>query len=146
VVIVDLPASGIVDSTANGGFQANGVFVGRLVAPASGGGTGRVRFYEYGDAPAQRTMTVSTSPCDFRGFNPGGPSATDPTSATAPMLWSNDQTPQIFYLLGAGGGAVAGLTPGQSYYFNVRNVDWSAGGVPSCGQTTCNGQLAATPP
>jgi hypothetical protein len=147
VVIVDLPVdtgANPVYTAANGGFQADGVFVGRLVAPASGL-VGNVRFYEYGDAPAQRVMSVSTSPCDFRGFTPGAPSLTDPTSTNYPILWSNDQTPRIQYQL-SGPSSNAVLTPGQTYYFSVRNVDWNAGGIPSCGQATCNGAFATTRP
>lgn len=143
---VDLPLAATIDTAASGGFRANGVFVGRLVIPANvnQAGVGRVNFVEYVDPPAERLMTVSTQPCDFRGFVAGAPSLTDPTSATYPIKWSNDQTPQLLYQFTAPS-SNAVLQAGQTYYVNIRNASWVTG-LPSCAGPTCNGRIATTAP
>lgn len=146
VVIIDLPLSATLETAANGGFAADGVFVVRLAIPANvnQAGTGRVSFVEYVDPPAGRLMTVSTQPCDFRGFVASAPSLTDPTSATYPIKWSNGQTPQLFYQF-TGPSANAVLQAGQTYYFNIRNASWETG-LSSCSGSTCNGRIATTAP
>ena len=149
VMIVDLPWGGTVDTAASPpGFEADMVFVGRLAVPAtatSSVGPGQVRFVEYVDGQAQRVMSLSTEACDFRGFTPGTPSATDPTGTNYPIKWSNDINPVIQYQLHPSlFNAV--LTPGKTYYFNIRNIDWSAGGRPSCLTATCNGRFQVATP
>ena len=146
VIIVDLPidtGGGPIATAANGGFAADGVFVGRLVVPASvnQAGIGSVTFVEFVDPPTERLMTVSANPCDFRG----GYGATDPTSATAPIKWSNGQTPQIQYQF-TPSSSNAVLQAGQTYYFNFRNEAWYAPGPSSCAGTYCNGRITTRQP
>ncbi len=144
VIEVALPWGGaVVDTKAAGGMRPGTIFVGRLTVPlgANVSGTGQVRFYEYVDDDVERNMSVSSSKCDFRGFVVGAASLTDPTSTNYPMSWSNGKQPQIFF----GSSAAAKLQPGQTYYFNLRNVNW-ASGTGSCSTATCNGQFfVATP-
>jgi len=149
VAIIDLPWGGTVDTAATPpGFESDMVFVGRMTVPAgatSAVGPGQVRFVEYVDGQAARVMSLSTQACDFRGFTPGTPSATDATGANYPLKWSNDINPSIQYQLHSSlFNAV--LVPGSTYYFNVRNIDWSAGGRPSCATATCNGRFQIATP
>jgi len=146
VVIMDFPLSGTVDTTANGGFAADGIFVGRMTIPANvnPAGVGQVRFVEFVDGEAARQMTVSSQPCDFRGFVVASVSATDPTGTNYPIRWSNSQTPSISYQ-STGPSANAVLQAGQTYYFNVRNVDW-ASGLASCQTASCNGRFQIAAP
>jgi hypothetical protein len=126
-----------------GGMRPSTIIVGRLTVPATANvtGTGQVRFVEYVDGQAQRQMTASTNKCDFRGFSPGSASPVDPTSANYPMSWSNDINPIIFF----GSSTAVRIQPGQTYYFNLRNVDW-ASGTSSCQTTTCNGLIQVATP
>jgi hypothetical protein len=131
-----------IETAAYGGLMADGVYVGRLVIPTNvnQGGLGRVSFVEYIDPPAERLMTISTQPCDFRG----GYGVTDPTSASAPILWSNGQTPQIIYQF-TGPSSNAVLQAGQIYYISIRNANWY-NGAPSCLGTYCNGRFNTAAP
>lgn len=147
VIRTDLPWGGIVDTRDLGGLRPGAVIAARVRVPADASSAqrlGQVRFYEYIDGPADRQLTVSTSACDFRGFIPGSASRTDPTSATAPIAWSNDQTPAHNFAIGAGGSQVR-LLPGQTYYFNLRNLNW-ASGVNTCQTATCNGRFQVVAP
>lgn len=149
VQIVDLPWGGTLDTAGfPPGFEPDMVFVGRLTVPlgaTSVSTPGQVRFVEYVDGQAQRVMSLSRQACDFRGFTPGSVSSTDPTGTNYPMKWSNDINPVIQYQLHpALFNAV--LTPGTTYYFNLRNIDWSAGGRPSCTTQTCNGRFQIATP
>ena len=135
--------NGTVLTSAIGGMRPGTIMVGRLTIPAGANvaGTGQVRFVEYVDGQAQRQMTVSTSKCDFRGFVAGSASPTDPTSVNYPMAWSNDINPIIFF----GSTTPAKLQAGQTYYFNLRNVNWVTGGG-SCTTGTCNGLFQVATP
>lgn len=148
VMRIDLPwGGGIIDTRNGGGLRPGTVIAARLQVPANATslqGQGQVRFYEYIDGPAARQLTVSTSACDFRGFVVGSASRTDPTSVSAPIAWSNSQTPGIGFDISSATSPVR-LVPGQTYYFNLRNVDW-ASGVNSCNAGTCNGRFQMTPP
>ncbi len=148
VTIVDLPWGGTVDTAgaSPNGFEPDMVFVGRLTVPvgATSSTAGQVRFVEYVDGQAYRVMNVSTQACDFRGFIPGSASNTDPTGANYPLKWSNDINPQILFQMHPGlFNAV--LTPGQTYYFNLRNINWVTGQL-SCFTGTCNGRFQIAPP
>jgi hypothetical protein len=143
VVEVALPWGGTVDTRNIGGMRPGTIIVGRFTVPpgASVAGTGQVRFVEYIDGQAMRQMTVSSSKCDFRGFVAGVASPVDPTSTNFPMAWSNDINPQIVY----GASTAARLQPGQTYYFNLRNVNWVSG-TGSCSTGTCNGRFQVATP
>jgi hypothetical protein len=147
VIRTDLPWGGIIDTRDLGGLRAGAVIAARMRVPTDASSAqrlGQVRFYEYIDGPADRQLTVSTSACDFRGFVVGSASRTDPTSATAPMAWSNDQTPALNFAIGTGGAQVS-LVPGQTYYFNLRNLNW-ASGANTCQTGTCNGRFQVVQP
>jgi len=135
---------GRLDVTQYGGFAGNGVIVGRFDVPASyTGGLGNIRFFEWvpNIAGNMRNMNISRSKCDFRGFNVGSASATDPTGANYPMQWSNDLQPSLFF----GATTATRLVAGQTYYVNVRNVDWSTGQL-SCTLSNCGGAFSITAP
>jgi hypothetical protein len=57
------------------------------------------------------------------------------------MAWSNDINPFIVY----GASTAARLQPGQTYYFNLRNVNWVTG-AGSCSTGTCNGRFQVATP
>ena len=143
VVEVALPWGGTVDTKDIGGMRPGTIIVGRFTVPANASvaGAGQVRFVEYIDGQAMRQMTVSSSKCDFRGFVPGVASPVDPTSTSFPMAWSNDINPFVVY----GASTAARLQPGQTYYFNLRNVNWVTG-TGSCSTGTCNGRFQVATP
>jgi hypothetical protein len=116
------------------------MFVIRMTVPTSLANGGQLRFVELVDQPAPRQLTLSTQPCDFRGFVPGSYSPIDPTGGTYPMWRVNGQTLSLDYRLGTNPFNYPILQPGQTYYFNVRNVNW-VNGAPSCGGATCNGRF-----
>lgn len=69
---------------------------------------------EYGGDPWTREMTLSSSPCDFR--------PADPTGVNGPFEWSIGKQTTIYFAVPNGNGAAV-LTPGKTYYFNIRNKD-----------------------
>jgi hypothetical protein len=149
VMRIDLTWDGttLVETREGGRLRPGTVVAARLRFPANASSLqrlGQVRLYEHVDAPADRQLTVSTSGCDFRGFFAGSASRTDPTSATAPMAWSNDQTPALIFDINVGTAPIRLLT-GQTYYFNLRNVNWFSG-MTSCEMGTCNGRFQFTTP
>jgi hypothetical protein len=109
--------------------------------PAGVPATGQVRFVEYIDGQAVRNMSLSRSKCDFRGFVVGAASLKDPTSVNYPMDWSNDINPIILF----GKTNQPQLQAGQTYYFNLRNIDWTTG-IGSCLTGTCNGRIQISTP
>ncbi|HTS22181.1 MAG TPA: hypothetical protein VMN79_10255 [Casimicrobiaceae bacterium] len=111
--------------TDDPGFASNGVWVARLTVPsgAASANQGSVTIAEYGSPPTPRQATISLSPCDFR--------AVDPTGASGPLAVSNGNTARILFRLGAPASGVAGLSPGQTYYVNLRNWDATTSS-PSC--------------
>lgn len=143
---VTLPWAGSIDTPNEGGLRADAVFVGRLVVPpaATGRSSGAVRAVEFMGEPANRIMTLSRSACDFRGFTPGQPLVTDPTGASNPIAWSSDQTPRIAFSLVGNGGSVQ-LTPGETYYVNIRTVSFTTG-QGSCSVATCDMRVSVSPP
>ncbi len=57
------------------------------------------------------------------------------------MTWSNDINPAINF----GSTTAARLQAGQTYYFNLRNVNWVTG-TGSCATGTCNGLFQVATP
>lgn len=130
-----------VDVTEYGGFAGNGIVVGRITVPTTyAGGTVSIKFYEWvpNIAGNQRVMNISRSKCDWRGFVVNSRSLTDPSGTNYPYQWSNDLSPQV--IVGSGE-----LAPGQTYYVNVRNVDWSTG-EQSCSLGNCGGAFNVSAP
>jgi len=102
-------------TTDYGGFPHGKIFVFSLTVPV---GTAHSTFAqtfapaEYQGPPAPRSMTLSENLCDFSNYLEG-------VSGTAPLIQFN---------VGSGPGNV--LTPGKTYYFNLRNDN--------CGQSSCD--------
>jgi hypothetical protein len=148
VVRVDLPWGGLLDTYQNGGFPGGAVLVGRIRVPQNATGTsvpGLVSVVEYVDPQARRVLSFSPSACDFRGFTPGVGGTVDPSGSRNPMAWSFGINPNVLFgMVGMPGGGVR-LIPGQTYYVNIRNVDFDTGGN-SCQGSTCNVRMTVNRP
>jgi hypothetical protein len=77
-------------------------------------------------------MTLSKSACDFR--------SPDPTGANGPYDVSIGKQVTIYFNVGT---QPAALTPGQTYYFNIRNTDFY--GTSDCA-STCNAGISTNWP
>jgi hypothetical protein len=102
-------------TTAYGGFPQGKVFVFSITVPANAPHSGSGQVFapaEYQGPPTARSMTLSENMCDFSSY-------LDAASGTAPLISFN---------VSSGPGAV--LTPGKTYYFNLRNDN--------CGQASCD--------
>lgn len=66
---------------------------------------GKATFAEWQGPPCQRVMSISTTPGDF----------------TSPLFATGGTVPLISFNVMSGGDV--SLTPGTTYYFNVRNID-----------------------
>lgn len=146
VVIVDFPWGTTIDTRIPApGLTADTVFVGRIDVPTDVGSTslGQVRFYEYIDPEALRLISVSTQPCDFRGFVPGAALPTDPSGQNYPLSWSAGISPKVT-VQGDNGTNVnyPKLNRGARYYVNLRNVSPYSGQLTCAPGTTCNGRFA----
>jgi hypothetical protein len=110
------------DTYNTGGIGANGAIVIAVTVPAGPTGvTGKISTIEYpGSSPIlRRTVSLSTSACDFGTVRPYFSSAID-TSLTF----------SIGSISGFGGGtSYAAVSPGK-YYINIANRDSS--GIPTC--------------
>ena len=111
-----------------GSFRASAVIVVSVTIPSGTGVYGKPGFSvsvaEYADPPTWRTMTLSRSRCDFRGFDPSG--------ANGPFGIGYGTTASINSSVGPNGP----LVPGQTYYVNIRNYSNDIGA--SCKGSTCN--------
>jgi len=149
-VILDVPFGAQATTGGSGGsFLANGIVVARFTVPAgftSGSGNkGTITAAEYGDPGTYRQASLSTKACDFRGVSTGtGVSYQYSISgggATYPLFWSASNQPSVQYTVSGTALATPQLTPGTTYYFNIRNyspfINGGLGGV-SCGGSTCN--------
>jgi hypothetical protein len=100
-----------------GGFGADTAFYLVLTvptSPSSYASAGNTSLAEWQGPPAMRHMTISLSPCDFR--------AKDPTGASGPIEETAGLTPIINWNVGTGTGGSVNLQPGQTYYFNWKNL------------------------
>jgi hypothetical protein len=128
-------------STGSGNFGSGDstIWVFRMVAGAQNSSIiGRFTISEFQGPSTFRQMTLSTEACDFRGkqyTGIGGPLAVS-NGTTASVSYAV-ATPFIF--------GPAGLTPGQTYYINVRN--WQLDPYPqnSCNGSTCNALMNNDP-
>lgn len=132
---VNLPWNGSVRGSAG----SQGVVVGKFTVPAGFSSTsyGMVTVVEYGTGAITRTVTVSPFACDFR-------SGTDITGATAPMISKIVSTFGEYFSTTNLGQGYPVLIPGQTYYVNVRNRDWS--GANTCYSGTCDVTLTVKAP
>lgn len=140
--------------TAGVGFARETTFVGRFVVPVGatspGDNPGVFSGVEYDGSPTERIMTLSTQPCDFRGWTPGSPTfpVADPSGAAGPLAWAGGFYPNGKFLLSGdppGFPAKPLLTPGQTYYLNIRTVRFNDGGY-SCPLPTCDMLITVNPP
>ncbi len=97
------------------GFAWNGAWTVRFTVPADAASTqfGHVTVAEYVGAPASREATLSRVACDFR--------PTDPTGNSGPLERAYGNSATAYFALGAPAQGYPGLTPGETYYFSVRN-------------------------
>src|SRR5688572_2273854 len=149
VMHVNLVWGGFVDTNdPGGGYEDDMVLVGRLTVPANASGTtnrGVISVVEHVDPPTQRIVSVSRSACDFRGFVPGNFPSTDPSGTSQPLAWAFGINPSVNYALSTMQGAPPKLVPGETYYINIRNADYTTGN-PTCGTPECNVRVTVTTP
>jgi hypothetical protein len=111
------PRNGRWLTTDYGGFPQGKVFVFSITVPAGTPHSGSGQVFapaEYQGPPAPRSMTLSENKCDF-----GSGSYLEGVSGTAPLIMFN-----------VGGPPGNSLTPGKTYYFNLRNDN--------CAQASCD--------
>lgn len=111
------------------GFAGNGVWAIRVKVPsgATATRTGRVAVAEFNGPPTDREVTVSRFACDFR--------AVDPSGGSGPLGFADGSSVTLGLALGASSAGIAGLTPGVSYYINIRN---RRNGQLTCNQDRCD--------
>lgn len=96
-------------------FAWNGAWVVRFVVPATMSPTsiGRMSSAEFAGEPTVREVTVSRTPCDFRG--------TDTSGANGPVARQSGISNTIQFTTSTTRPGYPVLTPGGVYYYNVRN-------------------------
>lgn|GEM_PF-3325636 len=133
--------SGTLISSALGGFESAGIFVGRITVPgnftSTSGNVGTMNTAEYQGPPTTRMVTVSTLPCDFRPV--------DPTGANGPMRVSYGNTASISFTVTGTAIQAVQLVAGNVYYLNVRNYSFDLM-ANSCNTATCDAIIAVNPP
>ena len=148
VTYIDVPWGGQVLGTSGGGsFAAKGVLVARFTVPASAaygnGAVGKIQVAEYGDPATYRQATLSQAACDFRGApgaygTPNAKSEPQGNSANFPLGWRFGNTAVAEFTVTGNSRFYPKLVPGQSYYFNIRNIVQDLGNAVSCAGSTCN--------
>ena len=101
-------------------FAWDGVWAIRFTVPstATSGAFGALQVAEFGGPPTFRDITLSTTACDFR--------PTDISGASGPVAAASGLTAALSFVAGAPQPPTAGLTPGGTYYLNVRNYQRSS--------------------
>jgi hypothetical protein len=118
----------------NGTFPGDATIVAQFTVPAgySTALVGSINVAEYGGPPTTRLVTLSTKACDFRiGAN------YDPTGASAPLAAAAGTTAAIQWGMTTRFG-VARLTPGQTYYINVKNKNYQTGQLSCAANSSCD--------
>lgn len=103
-----------------GGFPQDRIIVISITVPSSPASypiVGNTAFAEWQGPPARRVMTLSTTACDF----------------TAPMDVGSGTSPFIGWNVGVPPNS---LTPGRTYYFNLRNEPGACTSYASCDMST----------
>jgi hypothetical protein len=125
------------------------IIVGRLAVPAGAtspaNSPGLMSVVEFQGPTSDRIMTLSTQPCDFRGFSPGVGPTPDPTGATAAIYWAQGINPQIQFLLAGDPPTKPLLTPGTLYYVNIQTTNFYSG-IGSCNTSSCDIRITVNPP
>jgi len=108
-----------------GGYTWNGAWAVKFTVPAtaSNGQFGGLTAAEFNGPPTFREVTVSRFACDFR--------ATDISGVNGPLGRASGTTATLSFITGNNTPSQMGLTPGQTYYFNMRNYS------PMSGMITC---------
>jgi hypothetical protein len=157
VRFINLTWGGFVDTVGSqSSVQPGTVLVGVLNVPAGASSPlnspGVVSVVEFSGPTAERVMSISPQPCDFRNFVPGASPTFPPldsSGATAPMAWSGGINPGIQYLLdGDPPGAFPVkplLTRGATYYINLQTIR-SSDGANSCSSATCDVRITVNAP
>ena len=120
-----------IDTAEFGGFVDNILSI-RVAPPstATGSSTRTSAWVEFGASGTVREAVFSTQACDFSSTN------ALKSSLGAPFMSSNQNGVTFKYTItGSSSFTVAKLTPGQSYYINIRNRYPS--GANSCTQADC---------
>ena len=118
-------------TSSMGGFGPTTAMVIQFTVPTSPGTyatPGNVSFAEYGDPATIRQQTISKSRCDFRPV--------DATGANGPLGKSEGSTTVLGFNAGT---APLNLTPGATYYLNIRNFSSDIG--VTCTTGACNGSV-----
>jgi hypothetical protein len=128
--------------------------VARLAVPADASSAqdqpGLISIVEYIGSQANRIVSISSAPCDFRGWTAGQVFPTqDPTGANGPMGWANGIAPsRAFLLTGDNPGFNPPkplFTPGQTYYINMKTIGFYDG-QNSCRTSNCGVRITVNPP
>ena len=141
-----------VDTAGTVGLVPGTVIVARLNVPAGatspGDNPGIVSMVEFMGPTAYRVMTLSTQPCDFRGFSPGYVPPPDPSGTNGPLFWARDPNPNIpFLFMGDNPGMFPVkplLNPGQTYFINLQTIHYATGGSTCSG--ACDVRFTVDPP
>ncbi len=109
-------------------FAWNGAWAVRFTVPptANSGAFGNLQVAEFGGPPTYRDVTLSTTACDFR--------PTDPTGVNGPLAAASGLTASISFTALVPAPPAPALTPGGTYYFNVRNYERTSA-VITCAST-----------
>jgi hypothetical protein len=138
----------------NGAINPGTLYVVRINVPAGaqspGNYPGTIEAVEFPDAPAERVVSLSSQPCDFRGFSPGMPSFPpgDATGANGPLTWSGGNVVALSFLFTGDPQPfppIAQLNTGQTYYLNVQTIR-ASDGLNSCNAPSCNLKFVLRPP
>ena len=141
-----------VDTYGGVGLVPGTMIVGTLTVPAGAvspvNGAGVMSIVEHQGPTAERVMTLSSQPCDFRGWTPGVNFPSGDPSGAGPLAWGGGINPQVFYLLQGdppGFPPKALLTPGQTYYVNLQTIQFG-NGQNSCTSSSCDVRVTVNPP
>jgi hypothetical protein len=105
-------------------FAWNGVWAVRFTVPptANSSQTGVLTVAEYGSPATYREITLSPTACDFR--------PNDVTGNNGPLARGGSNQATITFGIGSPSTPTfARLTPGATYYLNVRNFDAGASSI-----------------
>ena len=115
--MIDAPWGSNLINTFDYGYFADNILSIKLDVPlgASGNKIRTTSWTEYGSGPVAREAVFSTRPCDF------GTQYAVRTGLGAALRMVNVIRFSFTYTVGAPSTYAANLTPGQTYYLNVRN-------------------------
>ena len=116
------------------GFGNGAIVVARFTTPATipSGLGGTVKTGQWSQIVAMRSLSISTTPCDF--------SAPSSMGFYGLQTGANNTTPSFLYQIGGASKTYPVLQPNTTYYINVRNTYTASNGtvVPTCTSGTCD--------